>query len=116
MHELADDALIEELKEFNGTPPQLLQDREMMALALPALRADFAMVANYQYRRAFLLDLPIVALSGTLDDHCEAESVTAWGEETTGPFQVHWFEGDHFFIDGKQSDVLACLRAHLSRS
>jgi medium-chain acyl-[acyl-carrier-protein] hydrolase len=114
LHELEDEALIAKLKEFNGTPPELLQDGEMMALALPSVRADFAMVAKYQYRRALLLHLPIIVLAGTSDDHCEEANLEAWREETTGPFSVHRFEGDHFFIKARQSEVMACLRTYIT--
>lgn len=45
--DLPDAALLDELEQFGGTPPELLAHREFMAMILPMLRADFAMVENY---------------------------------------------------------------------
>ena len=42
MHLLPDEEFIEELRKYNGTPPEILAHRELMQLVLPALRADFA--------------------------------------------------------------------------
>lgn len=44
---LPDAELLNELEQFGGTPPELLAHREFMAMILPMLRADFAMVENY---------------------------------------------------------------------
>ena len=38
------------LREFEGTPEVILQNAELMALLLPIIRADFAMLETYRYR------------------------------------------------------------------
>lgn len=58
LHELDDTDLLAALEDYNGTPAAALAQRELMDLLLPALRADFAMVADYRYRPA--APLPIV--------------------------------------------------------
>src|SRR5215218_5578218 len=40
LHDLDEAQLIEALREYNGTAPEMLEDREMMGLVLPGLRAD----------------------------------------------------------------------------
>lgn len=114
LHELEDDELIAELESFNGTPLELLKSQEMMALTLPALRADFAMVADYKYRPAPQLSLPIVVLAGTADEQCNVTSIEAWQTETQGSCHVHWFDGDHFFIDQQPGAVTRCIRHYLA--
>lgn len=116
VHLLEDGALIDKLKEFNGTPPAVLENRELMELLLPMLRADFSMAANYTYRAAPLLRLPLTVLMGRDDENSEGDGVEGWRKETTGPFHVEWFEGGHFFIHPKRDAVLEFVQSHLRGS
>lgn len=114
IHELEGDALIEALALYNGTPPELLAHRELMTLLEPAIRADFALAANYRYQPGPMLDMPINVLSGRNDVDLDLEHVSAWQSETNGPCHVQWFEGDHFFINSQQAAVLAYLNTELA--
>jgi len=113
-HELPDDALIEVLKGFDGTPVEVLQNRELMELVLPTIRADFKLVADYEYRPSEPLRMPITVLAGRNDSFDSEEQVSGWHAETTGPCHIHWFVGGHFFIHSLHSDVLDCVRSRLS--
>ncbi|WP_257154883.1 thioesterase II family protein, partial [Bacillus toyonensis] len=48
-HLLPDDQFIEKIKHMNGTPSAVLENKELMDLFLPILRADFKMNNEYQY-------------------------------------------------------------------
>lgn len=113
LHQLPDDQLIEALQHYNGTPPEVLAHEELMQLVLPVIRADFSIAANYAYRPGPTLDIPITVLCGKQDPHVQAEHVSKWQAETTGACSVHWFDGDHFFIDSARSTVLARINAEL---
>ncbi|HYD78838.1 MAG TPA: alpha/beta fold hydrolase [Paucimonas sp.] len=114
LHELDDDALIDALKDYNGTPPAALADRELMTLLLPAIRADFALVETYEYRQDVPLDIPITVLAGTNDKHVVSERLCRWQDETTEACSLRWFEGDHFFIHSNQDAVLDCIQDELA--
>lgn len=109
-----DDKMIERLSRYNGTPPEVLQHRELMRLLAPAIRADFALAADYVYRPSLALDIPLTVFAGRADDEISPEQVQAWQCETRGSFAQHWFEGDHFFIHSQRERVLAQLNAELS--
>lgn len=113
LHALDDDALIDVLRDYNGSPPEVLANRELMSMLLPTIRADFALVSNYQYRPSALLTHPITVLAGTRDAYDTREQVDGWGKETSGACKVHWFEGDHFFIQSERKAVLDCLNNEL---
>nr|WP_279158819.1 alpha/beta fold hydrolase [Pseudomonas corrugata] len=113
-HLLDDEALIEELKNLNGTPPAVLEHRELMALLLPMIRADFAMAGTYAYHAAPLLRLPLTVMMGRDDENAEGEGVEGWRKETTGDVRVVWFEGGHFYIHPRQQAVLDCIRSELN--
>lgn len=115
LHLLADDALIEELKNYNGTPHVVLEHRELMDLLLPMIRADFSLVANYTYRTAPLLSMPMTVLMGCDDDNGAGEHVEGWKKETTADCKIAWFEGDHFYIHPQRDAVLDCIRTEWLR-
>lgn len=116
LHDLDDSGFIDALKTYNGTPSELLQHRELMELALPALRADFQIVSDYRYRPGRLLDIPIKVFAGRADDHATQAEVEGWQRETTGAFCIHWFEGDHFFIDSHRSAVQKRVATELAEA
>lgn len=113
LHLLDDKSLLQELKTLNGTPTEVLANDELMALILPAIRADFALVEGYRYQPRPLLDIPMSVLAGKRDPVDSPEQVVGWNDETTGPFEVRWFEGDHFFIQPEQASVLTFLNLRL---
>lgn len=114
LHRLDDAGLVEALRDYNGTPPAALADPELMALLLPAIRADFALVENYQYLPGPLLDMPLTVLAGSTDRHVQAERLPRWQEETSAPCALHTFDGGHFFIHEQQQAVAECIRRRLA--
>ena len=112
LHALPDPELIDVLKDFNGTPPDVLAHRELMDLLLPTIRADFALVDDYVYRPGLPLTMPITVLAGRRENRT-AEQVEGWRRETLSDCHVHWFDGDHFFILPEQQAVLDCIGAGL---
>lgn len=115
LHLLDDEALTAALHDYDGTPPEVLGHRELMALALPAIRADFTLVANYVYQPSMPLEIPLTVLAGKSDPHVSQEDVVQWKKESRGPYEVHWFDGGHFFIDSQRDDVVACVNNTLRR-
>jgi surfactin synthase thioesterase subunit len=114
LHKMPNDELIEALGGYNGTPPEVLENRELMELVLPTIRADFSLAENYEYKIGLPLSLPIVVFAGKLDDHLSLEQVAAWQKETSNECQVHWFEGDHFYINTEKELLIECLKAELA--
>ncbi|HJU38302.1 MAG TPA: alpha/beta fold hydrolase [Tahibacter sp.] len=113
LHALPDHELIDVLKDFNGTPPEVLAHRELMDLLLPTIRADFALVDDYVYRPGLPLTMPITVLAGRREDR-SVDQVYGWRKETLSDCRVHYFDGDHFFIFPEQRAVLDCIGAALA--
>jgi len=108
----SDDELRNELREFNGTPEEVLANAELMSLTLPILRADFLLCGRYAYRQRPALACPLHVLGGE-DDRASEEQLLAWGQETHGEFTLRMFPGSHFFIHEHEDRVLAALAASL---
>ncbi|HWN69349.1 MAG TPA: alpha/beta fold hydrolase [Haliangium sp.] len=97
VHELPDEALLMYLNAIGGTPQELLANRELMRLALPTIRADYAAVETWQPQHETPLRIPIEALGGRDDASVPPAALAAWEAHTQGPFSLRWFSGGHFF-------------------
>ena len=81
---------------------QILQNRDLMEVFLPILRADFAVDETYVYYKDNSLNCPISAFGGTEDKEANREELDAWRQHTLGSFTLQMFHGDHFFIKSSQ--------------
>ncbi len=105
-YDLPTPELLEELQQLKGTPPDVLENPDLMELMLPLLRADFEVVDTYTYSPRPLLSCPVTALGGLRDSGVPRADLEAWKELTTGPFSLRMFPGEHFFL---HSDELRLL-------
>ena len=117
IHDLPEPEFIAEIRQMNGTPAEVLEHRELMALMIPLLRADFAVCHSYTYAPGEPLRCPITVLGGTRDEEAPPGDLDLWREETTGDFNVHILEGDHFFINQppQQNEIIRTIAATLQR-
>src|SRR5438034_1259052 len=81
---------------LEGMPRDVLEDPELMRLALPALRADANLYRKYVYEPGDPLPVPIHAYGGKSDPNVRVEHLERWREQTTSAFSLHQFEGGHF--------------------
>ncbi len=113
LHELPDSALIEELRRYNGTPPEVLANKELMELVLPVVRADFAVHETYVYVDEAKLDLPISAFGGLADSDVSEADIDAWRHQTTRAFRLRMFPGDHFFLNEERRAIAQAIAEDL---
>jgi medium-chain acyl-[acyl-carrier-protein] hydrolase len=109
LHRMPDDELFDKIAAYNGTPQDLLADRDLMRFFLPQLRADFSIVETYAYAPAPRLPCPLTALGGTRDPNVAPDELVEWAGHTTGPFRHHLFDGDHFYLQPCKSALLDLL-------
>lgn len=115
--DLPEDEFIDELRLLGGVPAEVLENRELMGLVIPPLRADMAVNELYAYRAEAPLELPVTVYGGDADPRASRAELEAWGEVTTGPFQARIFPGDHFYLfGGSREAVLASLSRDLAES
>jgi acyl transferase domain-containing protein/surfactin synthase thioesterase subunit len=115
LHRLPDARLIDRLRAMNGTPEQMLRDPEAMALYLPTLRADFALVETRVHQTEPPLECPVTVFGGAQDDRVSEEALAAWESQTRGAFALELLPGDHFFIQRHRDALLASLAPQLAR-
>jgi medium-chain acyl-[acyl-carrier-protein] hydrolase len=108
---LSDDELLYELGRLDGTPQAVIQNRELMQLLLPIIRADFSLDESLEYTQEPPLDLPMTAYGGWSDRDVEPARVASWSVHSTR-FTLRMFQGNHFFIHSTP-DFLQTLSADL---
>jgi len=111
LHRLSDPELLAYLRELNGTPRELLENDELMALVLPTLRADLTATETYVHAPGRRVTAGVSALHGRNDVSVSREAMLAWREVVNGTFSYHEFRGDHFFVLQDEADVLDVICA-----
>jgi medium-chain acyl-[acyl-carrier-protein] hydrolase len=115
LHALPDDELLKEVDlRYGGMPQELLQSPDLLALLLPALRADLAALETFQPNKRSPLPFPISAFGGARDPLVPRDHLEAWRDQTDGPFRVRVFPGGHFYLDSQRDALLADLSATLA--
>ncbi|HEU5378345.1 MAG TPA: alpha/beta fold hydrolase [Ktedonobacteraceae bacterium] len=113
VHQLTDAELLEELRNFKGTPEMVLQNTELMELLLPTLRADFAISETYHYTFGEPLETSISVFGGLQDEKLTQENLSAWCSQTRGSFKLQMFPGDHFFLHDARESLLQTISSEL---
>lgn len=113
---LPDDEFVTAVGRLNGTPPEILGQPDLLALFLPALRADFELSETYRPLPGARLRCPVAAYTGVDDPQADPSGLLRWHEETTGEFTMRLFAGDHFYLKGGRADVLTAVRQDLQRA
>ncbi len=114
LHLMDDDALIGELVRFQGTPPEMLEDSELMALVLPRLRADFQLCETYQFAHRRQIPVPVYALGGREDEKVTAADLAAWLPLSVMGGTFEQLPGGHFFIDMQKEALARRIKAMMS--
>lgn len=114
--QVPDDEFIRGFKHrYNSDVEAIFADRDMRALFLPILRADYSAVETYRFRDDGLLDCPIVASGGLEDPSTNRAGLERWGELTRGGFELRMFPGDHFFVSKPTSGYIDDLVQRVER-
>lgn len=92
----------------------LLDDEEIVAMIMPALRADYRAVETYTHRPGPELDIPVTALIGDDDPKVTSEEAARWREHTTAEFSLEIFSGGHFYLADRRQELTASLKRRLA--
>jgi len=114
VHRRDDAGILAELRLLGGTDPRWLDNEELMASILPAVRGDYTAIETHP-RGNDSLDCPITMLVGDDDPHVTLDEASAWREHTSGEFAMRVFAGGHFYLDTHRSAVIDEVTSTLGR-
>jgi len=113
---LPDLDFLEQLNQlYAAVPAELLQHPDVLALLLPALRADIAAVEHHLASPRAALACPVTAFGGADDVTATPAQLAAWRDATTASFRLRLFPGGHFYINTQREAVLAEISAILQQ-
>lgn len=114
MFNLPESEFLQRLRELEGTPPEVLENQELLTLVTPLLRADFEVIETVQYVARPPLTCPITIFGGTEDKDVTREDIEAWREQSSGPFHVCMMQGNHFFLHRQETQLLQVIAEQLA--
>jgi medium-chain acyl-[acyl-carrier-protein] hydrolase len=109
IYQLSDSAFLAEVARYNGLPAEILQNREMMALLLPLLRADFTLCERASAAVPTILHCPLSVYTGLHDRTINEEELAQWSQHTIGAVNIRKFPGDHFFLYQQTNLVIRAI-------
>jgi pyochelin biosynthetic protein PchC len=102
-----EEALLDEMARYGGTPPELLRHPQMRALLLDRMAADYRLIEAYRPDPAAgPLACPVSAMIGAGDETLTAGRAAGWAAVTSGPFDLTVFPGGHFYLIPEERAVL----------
>ncbi len=98
---------------YSGLPAAILENPEVLALFLPALRADFTAYETHAYRAELPLACPITGFAGERDTLVPADIVAGWEMHTSSVFDLQVLRGGHFFLEESCDQVTDAIKREL---
>jgi surfactin synthase thioesterase subunit len=108
IHALPDDEFLDALNEsYGGVPDVVRNEPELLALLLPALRADVRAWETYSPVGDRKVACPVHVYGGTMDTHPCPSALDGWQRVAERAISVRLFDGDHFYLAGEARAALA---------
>jgi surfactin synthase thioesterase subunit len=114
LHALPVAILVDQLRRLGGTPPQLLDNPQMIEILLPCLRADFELAETYRYTAGEPFDFQITAIGGYRDDFVEEWEIDAWAEHSRLKLDKHLLDEGHYLVESAQSAIIKILAERIA--
>lgn len=108
-----DAALLAEIRRLGGRGSATLDDPELLALAMPAIRADYQALRGYTCVPGSPLRCPITVLVGDSDPVVVRDDAAAWDAHSAAPTELRVFSGGHFYLEDELEGVAKVVLAGL---
>jgi medium-chain acyl-[acyl-carrier-protein] hydrolase len=115
IHHLEESDFLDRIRKLNGTPEEILRDKELVDLLLPILRADFKLSETYEWELGKMLSCPIIACGGLQDEYLDKNGLDAWGDLTEHGSSIRFFPGDHFYLNQNRHSLLQVIAQELNK-
>lgn len=113
LHKLPRDEFIKMISSYGGLPTAILQNTDLMNILVQRLRSDFCLYESFDNKNASLVNSPIHVFSGSKDTIAPHKELHDWRAYTNNAFDYTCIDGDHFFHQTKQEELLAAISKKL---
>jgi medium-chain acyl-[acyl-carrier-protein] hydrolase len=112
-YKMEDKEFIDKLIELGGMVEEVLQNKEILEIVLPILRADIEMLNTMEYIDEEPLSSGMTVLHGEFDKRVSREDAEAWSKHTSHVFHLKMIAGKHLFINTHQAQVIELINKEL---
>lgn len=113
LHRMPAEEFWAELVSYGGVAAALLAQPDYREIFEPALRGDYALLADFVYEPGPPLDVPIVTIAGDADRAIDPDDVRAWCEQSTAGHTHASVDGDHWLLETAPAGVAAAISQQL---
>lgn len=108
VEKFTDEQLRQHVLSFGMLPQAIIDQKDMLEIFLPILRADLIAAYCYQFTGDHQVNCPLTVLGGDDDPLVPTSSLTGWRDFCSAE---HWreprvFAGDHFYLTQHQQALL----------
>ncbi len=116
LYNLPDCEFLQEIGHLNGTPREILENKALMDLVMPMLRADFKLCETWKAGGEYKLPIPLRIFGGLNDRDVSVEEMGRWAECTEEGVTRYLLPGGHFFLNSHCDDLLKIIRQRIALS
>ncbi|KNY24963.1 thioesterase II family protein [Pseudobacteroides cellulosolvens] len=114
LHTMSTANFIEEINRYGGMPKEIYENREMLSVFLPILRADYTILEQYEFRDACCqFDYDITVFTGLEDKDVTLKDLEEWKKHALRECTVYSFKGGHFFINSETKNLVQIVNKTL---
>lgn len=115
-HKLEDADFIREIVRLGGTSSQVFDDPDLKALFIPILRNDLRITETYLHENRYdPFPVNISVFIGKTEE-ATGEQITGWKEYAGKNFDIHYFNGGHFFLNDQYPVMIKVMEQLLGVS
>lgn len=108
-HLLGEEEFRKEVITLGGTPPEFFDHPELLEVFLPLLKNDFKLAeSDIHNGEIHPLDCSITVFLGKGED-LTTEQCDGWKKHTKKMCTIHYFEGEHFFINNETEQIVTLI-------
>ncbi|MCC7090629.1 MAG: thioesterase [Nitrosomonas sp.] len=108
-------ALVADLKKQGGTPEEVFDNPEVLAMIVDLLRIDYRVCGSFEYLKEELLPIPIHCFGGR-SDSIGTDNLSLWQQEGSQIFTLDLFDGGHFFLRESEAAFVHVLMKRMQES
>ncbi|HFH8898217.1 TPA: thioesterase II family protein [Streptococcus agalactiae] len=95
---------------------EILDNKDLISIFLPTLRADFVIDEDYQDTKFEKLESPILGLMGDKDQEMKLEELKKWQDYTTKNFSYKYIDGKHMFVNTSPEMVIREIKSYINEN
>jgi surfactin synthase thioesterase subunit len=114
--DLPDGELVEFLSDLGGLPREVVENKDLLELCLPMIRADMKIGESYRPTpQQIRIATQVTVLGGDDDNGTTVELMDGWREFCSAVVRVELLPGDHFFIAPHGERIVSMMKDALLR-